>query len=151
MNVVDQINEFCDLCHGSCKTCSGPLSTNCISCPDAFTFKNTTFTCEQANSASDEVIAQVYYIEGFTLLTDWSLTNFQANTYQCGLRTLLGGLVTAASNSIQVIVGSLPNHFRLRMRANFFFLSSNGVTKNASVQIGSNINETGGSEAGYSF
>jgi proprotein convertase subtilisin/kexin type 5 len=62
MNTNDQPTEFCDLCHGSCRTCYGPLSTNCISCPSAFTFDNSTARCVQANSLTDQVISMSYYI-----------------------------------------------------------------------------------------
>lgn len=73
-------------------------------------------------------------------MTGWTLNSFSADTFQCGLRTLLGGTRTAAGNSIQVVVSSLPNHFRIRVKANFYFLNANNTAKKAIVSIGSNVN-----------
>lgn len=113
-------------------------------------FDNTTSTCKQSNSVTDEVIVQAYYIEGFTPLAGWSFNSI-TSTYQCGVRTLLGGTISSSTNSIQVTVGSLPNHFAIRVRANFFFLSGSGVTKNANVKIGTTTVPTAGSDTGLSF
>ena len=60
------------------------------------------------------------------------------------MRTLLGGTVLTSMNSIQVTVNNLPNHWIIRVKASFYFLSSNGFTKKAVVKIGTNVNATTG-------
>lgn len=83
-------------------------------------------------------------------MTGWSFNSI-SSTYQCGVRTLLGGTISSSTNSIQVLVSSLPNHFALRIRANFFFLSGSGVTKTANVKIGTTTVPTSGDDTGLSF
>lgn len=56
------------------------------------------------------------------------------------MRTLLGGTVLTSMNSIQVTVNNLPNHWIIRVKASFYFLSSNGFPKKAVVKIGTNVN-----------
>jgi hypothetical protein len=72
------------------------------------------------------------------VLTGWTFNAFSQNTYQCGVRTLLGGGASSGSY-IQVSLSSLPNHFAIRVRANFFFLNANGVTKSAQIQVESTV------------
>lgn len=139
---TDRPQEYCDLCHGRCKTCYGPLSTNCITCPAGFTFSSGDKTCIPPNSTSsttEETITEAYSLEGFTILSSsgWTVSSLATTSFQCGLRTLLGGTVTNyASDYIQVVLGSLPTHFKLRVKASFYFMNSNGVTKNAIVNVG---------------
>lgn len=50
---------YCAICHSSCKTCSGPLSTNCISCVTGFTLSGS--TCIEPNSITDATQVKAYY------------------------------------------------------------------------------------------
>lgn len=89
-------------------------------------------------------------------MTDWSLNNFSVTTFQCGLRTILGGRIALnystpvpytliQPNAITVSVSNLPNHFRLRVKVNYFFFDCDGVTKNAVITIGTRSNSSSGS------
>jgi len=138
---TDRVTYYCDLCHTTCLTCYGPLLTNCITCPSSFTLDSGNSTCLLPNSATEKAIIQAYYIEGFTALTGWVFSGFSTTTYQCGLRTLLGGTVNDFTiDSISIPLSGLPNHFKLRVKCSYYFLNSNGVNKNATITIGANSN-----------
>ena len=91
--------EYCDICHTSCAECYGPLETNCITCADRFDFVAENSTCTAPNNSTDKVIIKAYTVPGFTKLTDWTVTNFDDNTFQCSTVTLLGGKVNTNSAS----------------------------------------------------
>ena len=82
-------------------------------------------------------------------MTGWSFNSI-TSTFQCGVRTLLGGIISSSTNSIQVVLSSLPNHFALRIRVNFF-MTGNGITKTANVRIGTTSVPTSGDDTGLSF
>lgn len=152
---TDRANEYCDMCNSRCKTCYGPLSTNCISCPNLFTFSSQTSTCEPPATATDELVLEAYYWEGFTRLPSWASANLATNTFQCGLRTLLGGLITGGSSSITgsitVALSNLPKHFSLRVKASYYFLNADAIDKAARIVIGSANAQINGTQAGYTF
>lgn len=128
---------YCDICHSSCDTCSGPLSTNCITCADDFELDGS--SCIEPNSDTNSTIVKAYSYEGFSRLSSWTMISFSTNTYQCGTKTLLGGTVSDySSDKIRVYLTSLPAHYALRFKMNFYFLGGNTTTKNVNIQLGSN-------------
>jgi hypothetical protein len=48
-------------------------------------------------------------------------------------------------------LNNLPKHFILRIKASFYFLNANGVTKLAMVKVGANTNSSTGNQTGYTF
>lgn len=64
----------------SCLTCTGPLSTNCITCASNFTLDTSTYTCNHPYTISDRTIERSYYFLGFGLLSGWSLSSGSITT-----------------------------------------------------------------------
>lgn len=66
------------------------------------------------------------------------------------MRTILGGTKSSSTNSISVLLSNLPNHFRIRVRAQFIIYDTpSNVIKKATITIGSNTNSTAFNSTGY--
>lgn len=67
------------------------------------------------------------------------------------MRTILGGTKSSSTNSISVLLSNLPNHFRIRVRAQFIiFNTPSTLAKKATITIGSTTNSTDFNSTGYS-
>jgi hypothetical protein len=89
-------NPYCDRCYVGCKTCAGPLSTNCLSCLSTFVYDSTSATCTAPSTSNDYTIQNVYNFLGFGLLTNWGWQTtsgsylYSGTTYSCSSETLVG-------------------------------------------------------------
>lgn len=85
-------------------------------------------------------------------MSGWTLNYFSGLTYQCGKITLLGGIITNdASRNIYVDVNSLPNHYAIRVKVNYYFLGANGTSKTATIKVDSTSAQVTGADTTYPF
>jgi len=112
----------------SCLTCTGPLSTNCITCAANFTLDTSTYTCVHPYSASDRTMDRSYYFLGFGALSGWTLSSGTITTETCSSITLLG---TRTGAAIRKSFSGFSAHFEARVIfAHYLVVTANPVTRN---------------------
>lgn len=119
---------YCDRCFIGCLTCTGPLSTNCITCSTDFIYNSNQSTCTAPQTTTDYMLQQSYYFLSFNPVTGWS-----SSAQTCGMTTLLGTAttITFAQNNYF----SNP-HFAVRvMFAHYLDATSMGTSISTTLVI----------------